>query len=385
MAPLGLAFRPRSPLFFRENRAFSIAGSGGVGRSDDPSPAVFYGAIRTRYLVERGIGFQAYASAGGASTSTVSEAHAAIGTPTKAGALRIKGPFVLWDDEWYFPPPANGYRRAGLVAPSEAEQAQALTDLAELGVRPLALGSDADDEVDGRWVSWACLVASLLWPAREEPEIAQFFDAHEAWDRIDMEDLFVREPRFGHRRDPITQRPMDEHLFSLETLRAVDAFAARIHRRAGWGVVVEGLAAADAPKGPVWLGGRSRRCDLEYLDSVPSPLPSRAVLESVLLKRSRCTIYLATPALFAAGWIPPPLPGLTLVSAAVGHPRAVGGWDLASARPRRSRLAAPAGTVYFFEGMPKEGWPMFLDRMHFGASVGERSEAGFGVTVVGAW
>ncbi|MCG5547076.1 type III-B CRISPR module-associated Cmr3 family protein, partial [Halorhodospira sp. M38] len=72
-------------------------------------------------------------------------------------------------------------------------------------------------------------------------------------------------------------------------------------------------------------------------------------------------VVLTTPGLFPGGW---KLPGLDadglwhypggrarLVAAAVPRGQVVSGWDLAQQRPKPAQRAAPAGAVYWLEGL----------------------------------
>lgn len=71
--------------------------------------------------------------------------------------------------------------------------------------------------------------------------------------------------------------------------------------------------------------------------------------------RERSVWLLASPGVFAVGdekeaWQPDALPGDRLVSAVVGKPLAVSGWDVARSAPRPTKFAAPAGSIYFVDG-----------------------------------
>jgi CRISPR-associated protein (Cas_Cmr3) len=70
-----------------------------------------------------------------------------------------------------------------------------------------------------------------------------------------------------------------------------------------------------------------------------------------LEKRSNLLLYLATPAIFDAGWHPPygHEEGVQLVAAAVGRPQLIGGWDMQHGRPKPLYRAVPAGSVYLYE------------------------------------
>jgi CRISPR-associated protein Cmr3 len=91
-------------------------------------------------------------------------------------------------------------------------------------------------------------------------------------------------------------------------------------------------------------------------------------------------LYLATPALFG-GFRPPPLEGLDLVGAAVGRSEWVGGWDIASGRPRPLRSAVPAGSVFFYRA---SGDAAALASRYHGKVLSDDGR-GFGFVLAGGW
>lgn len=369
-------------MLFRENRAF---GTGGVARGVAPLPATFFGAFRTAYLKRHAIDFRRYADPSVDDQEVRGGVWPAIGSPEAAGRVRFKGPFPVVGRSWLFPSPANLSALGEISQPPDSEPVEDMTDLSGLGLRTLQARAFGAEPNEARWLPESALVAYLLDAVRDEPQVTVHLRAGPAGDSVPSSQLFVTETRYGHMRNPVTSRPEDQRLFSLEMLRPVERVTDRGYSVAGWGAVVDHIVAAELPTGSVLLGGRSRRCDLYHATSAPNFDSIRELVTNAARKRRRCLLYLATPAIFRAGWCPSPLPGLTLVAAALGPLGVVGGWDLAKRRPRPSRKIAPAGSVYFYEGEPTEGWPAFVDRLHFESLSDERPEAGFGIGLVGAW
>jgi CRISPR-associated protein Cmr3 len=101
-------------------------------------------------------------------------------------------------------------------------------------------------------------------------------------------------------------------------------------------------------------------------------------------------IYLATPAIFEAGWYPKLFLetfNLDLITAALDKPIHVGGWDIDKNEPKPMRQAVPAGSVYYVK--PQENRPnkireaiQFIENQH---SISELNTAkqGFGIAFVG--
>jgi CRISPR-associated protein Cmr3 len=114
------------------------------------------------------------------------------------------------------------------------------------------------------------------------------------------------------------------------------------------------------PQGTVRLGGDGRAAAVRQVAVDPV-----AVDYAALCRDRCCRIVLATPGLFAQGWLPD---GATrdadgsvrfardgvrarLVAAAVARAEVVSGFDLARWRPKPAERAAPAGSVYWLDDL----------------------------------
>lgn len=112
----------------------------------------------------------------------------------------------------------------------------------------------------------------------------------------------------------------------------------------------------------------------------------------------RICMYVATPAIFAGGWLPRWLnndqytgniPGTSLFvrlrGATIGRWQAVSGWSYELRGPKPIRRLVPAGSVYFFEVL--KGDPTVLRELWLQSLSDEVSDAydGFGLTCWGVW
>ena len=153
------------------------------------------------------------------------------------------------------------------------------------------------------------------------------------------------------------------------------------------------------------LGGEGKLAGISVMEapdwpSVPPLEPKQGVVHFKLL--------LTTAALFNESgtcWLPPGLSpvndngvtlwrgdlraskgvtvaGVTLVSACVGKPVKIGGWDIASNKPRPLTGHIPAGSVYFCRAQASE--IENIKQLH-GAKLGLRTEYGFGHVLIGNW
>jgi CRISPR-associated protein Cmr3 len=139
--------------------------------------------------------------------------------------------------------------------------------------------------------------------------------------------------------DPTSGRAKDGMLFSTAGRRwIVRDGAIGLGLRTG----------ATIQDGAAPVGGERRMARWRPASTALPTVPA-AVVESAM--RGAVRVMLATPAIFDGGWLPRRLfdapEGSTLVSAIVGRPDVVSGWDLAQRRARPSRRCAPAGSVYF--------------------------------------
>jgi len=109
---------------------------------------------------------------------------------------------------------------------------------------------------------------------------------------------------------------------------------------------------------------------------------------------SKFLLYLNTPAIFKKGWIPnwideesltANIPNtnlkIKLLSAAIGKPHFIGGFDIANNIPKPMYKAVPPGSVYFMEII--DGNPAELEKIYQKSISDIYPEQGFGITYIG--
>jgi CRISPR-associated protein Cmr3 len=173
-------------------------------------------------------------------------------------------------------------------------------------------------------------------------------------------DLWEAEHRIGLEIEPTTSAAMSGQLYSGAYLRPHKEL-----RLAAWTALTRprGDEAERLVKLPfLLLGGDRRLARLQRgPDTVLPEAPPPETEGPCLLKW-----LLVTPAVFAHGWLPGwckdtsehkrpagevclRLPGRArLVGACLGKPVPFAGWDAVDAAPKETRLAVPAGSVYYF-------------------------------------
>ncbi|MBI2566868.1 MAG: CRISPR-associated protein Cmr3 [Candidatus Schekmanbacteria bacterium] len=126
------------------------------------------------------------------------------------------------------------------------------------------------------------------------------------------------------------------------------------------------------------------------------PEPVRDWLKKQRGEAARVRLVLLTPALFYAGWRPgaageqllAPRHGVTprLVAACVPRPETVSGWDFETRRPKATRRAASAGSVYWLDlhGRPDDRVRWAQQMWMSNISDGEQDRRdGFGLAAIG--
>jgi CRISPR-associated protein Cmr3 len=157
-------------------------------------------------------------------------------------------------------------------------------------------------------------------------------------------------------------------------------------------VSLDGADAAGITGKLVPLGGEGRGVWIKAGEeiSLPGPAALAPGPDGVL----RYTVVLLTPACFgdAPGDWPQPggtirdgsgeaLPG-RVVSACVGKPMPVGGWDSEARAPLPLRPLAPAGSVWFLEA--GDGDVAAIHDRH-AKGIGRATAWGFGLAAIGRW
>ncbi len=188
----------------------------------------------------------------------------------------------------------------------------------------------------GRWLDAAGLAAYLRGelPART----------------LSSADLFKRETRLGIALDSGSRTAADGALYTSEAI-ALDSSV-------GFLVGCEGDGGQLAKTGHLRLGGDGKGARYRAIAFTAPVVPRHAITAR------RCfRIILATPGVFAGGWLPERVTrcgagdyrlegegfSARLACAAVPRFDTISGWDLARQQPKTAQRVAPAGSVYWFD------------------------------------
>jgi|CXWL01.1.fsa_nt_gi hypothetical protein len=352
-------------------------------------PGAFAGLLRTAILREHGFD---------------EGTDAVVGFSRLDFSFRFRGPFHTSPNGLpLFPMPrdrqqtrsALGTPRADRLHPDETIVSDAPVTL---------LRGQPNGELDDRLVIPAHLAYLLAEAARGTAR------ARAAWEdgvaggvfgrSNPISDVVSGERRYGHKRRA-SGVPEDGALFSRATWRFRESRDGM--KAAGFCGLLDAHSGTLLP-GPILsrLGGDGHltAATLESSFEKGSLAPLLALTDLVcrhVEETGRFCLYLATPAIFSAGWAPTLTTSTgsaleaRLVAAAVGKPEIIGGWSMAKgrSRPKPLRRATPAGSIYYFTvdaANRPEVANLIETRYGFPGSISDLdAELGLGVCVPGVW
>jgi len=335
---------PLDVLMIRGNKSF-----GGVGQHGEsvmpPWPSLFAGAFRSALL-----GTDAAQLARFANGEKLSGALGdVLGTPAQPGSFAINYLSLA-----SLPPPSRtaSNESIALAFPLPADLA-ALADVrAPLQLHPARLPASAT-------ANELPLIALPRVIKQTKPEAGRWldvagFNAHLAGippsSTLETADFFKRETRLGIALDAGSRTAEDGALYTTEAI----AF----NTGAGFLVGIDGEAGLLPSSGFLRLGGDGKGAAYRRVEFSPPAAPL-----TVIAKSCRFRMILATPGIFAAGWLPDGIArqgmrdyrlqgegfSARLACAAVPRFDTLSGWDLARQQPKTAQRVAPAGSVYWFD------------------------------------
>ncbi|RPF47001.1 CRISPR-associated Cmr3 family protein [Thermodesulfitimonas autotrophica] len=347
--------------FFREALPFN-AGEGGYTATKGifpPAMTTLQGAVRTALALERGW-----------RPGEVALWPKELGGPDDLGELELRGPYLLFEDQPYFPMPLILLEKSGhftRLTPGEP----VTCDLGCVRLPVPERRLEGAKLPEGYYLSrdGLCAVLDGVIPSTEDIKKA--------------EELWAEEVRVGIERQDSTRTALEGHLYNCVHVRP----AANVKLV----VFVSGIPSdwQVAGRRVVPLGGEGRLAAIEITPAEPA-----GILPSVPLicgedGKLRFTVTLVTP-----GWYgkpqdvqrviregPPGIPG-RCVSACIGKVQQVGGWDLANQQPRPLMPVLPPGSTWFYEAGATDAGQ--VARLH-GQCLGFRAAYGFGQIAIGRW
>lgn len=355
-----MLIEPRDSLIARDGRPFTNSPGARAKSLPFPLPQTLAGAYRTRRGLAEGLSFPQDA------LTTLS--------------WGIRGPLLAEAEEerWrlLLPRPLDAVRLEETVYPlAPLSLPPGVGTNLPLSLLPVGL---EDPSLKGKpcrlpaWWYWESFQEWLL-----NPRVGYAPEGHEGP---------TLEVRTHVSLDPGTGTGLEGALFQTQGLEFGRRNKDRVHRMALvlWpedGVPVQGIHP---------LGGERRLAYWHPGGPEIPPVPKR--LMEALLQNRAARVVLLTPAFFEGAFLPRGggFGEATVMGAAVGRPLVVSGWDLKEGKPKPTRRAVPAGSVYFVR-LPQE-WSeaqvrAWLETVWFqNLSDGEQDRKnGFGLAAVGVW
>jgi CRISPR-associated protein Cmr3 len=358
---------PVDSLFVRGNLAFGDAGEHGTGPVPPP-PSLFAGAFRSAILGQDAKALTRFVREGEAGDARRDLALGALNPQT--GEVAKPGQFQVTWVTLAGRTQAQGRDTVAPVFPLPA-------DLVKFkdGFAPLKPLSASPLVADGRELP---AVAVLHTKEQTKPE-GGIYLTQTGWQRhlagqtpelaagaIKAADLHTRDPRLGIGLNAGAGTvesgliyTTEGYAFSPRTDPNSPDRTPRPFSATGFLVGITGADGLLPESGMLRLGGDGRGARYRRLDYQPPAPPLDAIARG-----GRFRLILATPGLFADGWLPAGVRRegadyrwrfedctARLVCAAVPRREIVSGWDLFAWRPKDAERVAPAGSVYWFEDL----------------------------------
>lgn len=395
MSTTDLFLRPCDVVVFRDGRPFSAGNDHLATGPFPPAPSALYGALRAAGLLHAGARFQGRNVSLPNGSAHQRELLPDTGNPDELGDLAItrfalahhpeNGPVTP-----LYPYPADVLRRTEDEDHRQRFTPQPLPTGARTnapsGLRPL-WHAHSETHYFEPVPGLVAHDAFFEYLATGQPPVPYALD--EPWPQPDdgaPAPVFARAPRTSVSIHDEHQTAEEGFLFTVE-------FTAP-NEGVGFAVRLEQATCLVGASGVVRLGGEGRAA--AYAEAAfPDPPAHRVAEIQQGIASGRCTLVLATPAVFEGGWLPDGIgsdgrgtlggSAVRLVGAALGRYEPIGGWSLARGRPKPARRAVPAGSVFFFEEVAD---PDALFATCFGRSVCARPEdrkQGLGLAYLGIW
>ncbi len=400
---------PRDKLFFKDARP--LGGSSLGNGANWPLPTVFHSAMLSA-LHQSGYD----ASWESEHKHLSSKEKLKNNTRFRLGGLKTLGPFPSVNGELYFPVPGDLESSGAVMQPLEYRFDSNLP--APLKYAVANSGAPSKDEV-GQWISAA--------------ELEKYLNGQSPV-TVKSEELFSAESSPGVAISPVTRANKEGQFYQAEYLRLNESFKVDEDDVTSFPVLMTAFATCDARKASgemtdvldkfftveqhKFIFGGQR--GIAYMEAIRNKfqLFSEPDLDSTLIKW-----VLLSPAIFSNGWLPDWVDGTdgrvklrerpvrgsmsrkswrqqldnaqeigaSLVAAKILKPLAISGWKLDIARdnaggePKATRVAVPAGSVYYFSCHNAIEAGKLIKTLHGQVKSSHLGEQGFGLGVCGSW
>lgn len=343
-------------LFFRDGKPFSMEEETWADGMFPPFPSVIYGALRSAYFANH-----------------IGELDKANQLDDPTGTLMLKDIYLKVNDEIYFPLPLDCVKEKD-----------------EKNNKSFVLNSHPTDELISNSPK---LDEILVQPNDKNNKIENISDAilvkidFEDYLNSNADDIFyykldkflLSEPKIGIARASNTHSTEEGKLYRVDMKRLAD------RNKNNLSIIIEFEGLELPNSGFLKLGGEGKAASYnKYNESIKVNFPK-------FEDDKQFKIILVTPAIFNNGWlsnwinkdtIPNTDCKVKLITAAIGKPINIGGFDMQKRMPKPMYKGVPAGSVYYFE--LQKGTMNDVKKMFHQKAISDvYPEQGFGIAYVG--
>lgn len=358
-----IRIRPLDTFFFRDGKPFSMGQETWADGVFPPSPSTLYGALRAIYFAHHPEEFKRVNI---------------VDDPTRN--LKINGIFLEIGEYIYLPVPAD------FVITKDKHNKE---------TKRLLTVIPCNNHLSSNKTDWITTTDNDL--TIKNIENNPLFDKENYQDYLNIEsidslpystskDYLENEPKIAFKKSDSSGTIEEESLHRAGTQRFKEDNGKKVS------IVIDfNSNGLEIPVNDfVKLGGEGK---VAYYETIDKESCTKIASFEIINGNKHFKICLATPALFKQGWLPSwinkkTLEGefknlkLKLLTAIVGKPILIGGFDMKNNEPKPMYKAVPAGSVYYFElinGSMKE----VINTFHQKSISDLKGVEGFGITYVG--
>ncbi|MGP8321780.1 MAG: type III-B CRISPR module-associated protein Cmr3 [Methanosarcinaceae archaeon] len=353
-----IIIEPIDTLFFRDGKPFSMGDQTAAFGIFPPYPSTVYGAIRTG-IISQNQGLSSFYAGGMADE---------IGTidNSSSASFKLKGvfPYNSKYDHLYFPAPLDLVTEDNETAKRTGiKQDAPFSTNMKIDQYLFPLEIEKATSVKGYYITHTDLISYL----------------HSAMNDFNIypEITFCKvEYKTGIKIDAQTKKSDEGNLYRVGMRRFEKDFSLACD--------LEGTPSL-RKKGVFKLGGEGKT--VRYHTSEFQLPDTRETVIKRIKETGIIKIYFATPVIFEKGWVPDekiingPDYKLELITASIGSPVSIGGWDIGKGGHKTMMRGVPAGSVYYFKILNGNVEKIYQD-LHY-RNISERANEGFGLIMVG--
>jgi len=353
-----IIIEPTDTLFFRDGKPFSMGDQTAALGIFPPYPSTVYGAIRTG-IISQNQGFSSfYAGVMADEIGTIDDSSYA--------SFKLKGAFPYNSnyDHLYFPAPLDLVTEDNETAKKTGikQDAPFLTNM-KIDQYLFPLEIEKATSVKGYYITHTDLI-SYLNSAMNDFNIYPELTFCEV------------EYKTGIKIDALTKTSEEGNLYRVGMRRFENDFCLACD--------LEGTPSLHKD-GVLKLGGEGKT--VRYHTSTFHLPDTKKTVVKRIKETGIIKIYFATPAIFEKGWFPNkkitngPDCKLELITASIGSPVSIGGWDMVKGGPKTMMRGVPSGSVYYFKILKGDVEDIY-QHLHY-RNISERANEGFGLIMVG--